>query len=295
LWTTPFGDPSARTLLRMDELIRLTRGLYRPAETVSELGDRCAAFLDVMPSGTVVGGITAARLHGLWLPEANGGERIELIQSRGEIAPRQLPGSRRSEVHVRRRTLRPDEIAEVDGIPVTTEARTWIDLAESLRLEDLVAAGDSVLHPDDCSADLAAAVRDGFHRRGVLRARQALTLLDRRSRSRPESHLRLALVLGGLPCPEVNSAIYTEHGEWLAEPDLHYKRARLMLEYNGRDHADVDRMRADITRELDADSNEWHVAVFGPAQVFGRPYRIAGYVRHLLDRRDPGWSQRLAS
>jgi hypothetical protein len=279
----------------MDELIRLTRGLYRSAETVTELPDRCAAFLDIMPSGTVVGGITAARLHGLWLPEPTDTERIELIQTRDEVRPRQLPGSRRREMRVRRRTLRTAEIVEVNGIPITSEARTWIDLAESLSLEDLVAAGDSILHPTDCTADLTAAVRDGFHRRGVLRARQALTLLDGRSRSRPESHLRLALVLGGLPNPEVNRAIYTRNGEWLAEPDLHYERARLMLEYNGRHHADVDRMRADITRELDVDINEWHVAVFGPAQVFGRPYRIASYVRHLLNRRDPGWSSRKAS
>ena len=49
-------------------------------------------------------------------------------------------------------------------------------------------------------------------------------------------------------------AIYSDVGEWLAEPDLSYDEARLALEYNGADHAKVERMRRDITRELDVAS-----------------------------------------
>jgi hypothetical protein len=175
---------------------------------------------------------------------------------------------------------------------MTSEPRTWIDLAESFRLEDLVAAGDSVLRGTAGRYELDEAVRRAVGRRGVLRAREALTLLDERSRSRPESHLRCALVLGGLPWPEVNEAILTRHGEWLAEPDLHYKGARLALEYNGEVHADTDQMRNDITRELDIDSEHWKVVVFGPREVFQRPYRLAPYVRSILDRRDPDWWRR---
>jgi hypothetical protein len=285
-------DPVAHTLLRMTDLVRLSRGLYRSPATVTDLSDRCAAFLDVLPPGTVIGGVTAARLHGLWVPAAGPLERIELIETRLDLQPRKLPGSRRREVRVRRRALRTDEIVELRGLPITSEARTWVDLAETFKLEDVVAAGDSVLRGTSARRDLDEAAWRAAGRRGVLRAREALTLLDERSRSRPESHLRCALVLGGLPWPEVNEPIHSQHGEWLAEPDLHYKGPRLALEYNGDGHADTEQMRKDITRELDIDSHRWKVVVFGPREVFGRPYRLAPYVRTILDRRDPDWWRR---
>ncbi len=188
--------------------------------------------------------------------------------------------------------MRRDEIDVIDGIPVLSVARTWVDLAERLSLEDVVAAGDGILRGQASVPDLEQALRRARRRRGVRKARAAFDLLDPRSRSRGESHLRCALVLGGLPWPEVNVPIYTEHGEWLAEPDLTYLCARLALEYNGREHAEVGRTRRDMTREIDIDQNKWKVVVFGPSEVFGHPYRIAPYVRAMLDERDPGWARR---
>jgi hypothetical protein len=276
----------------VDNFVRLGHGLLRPAHTVADVRDRIAAYLDVLPPGTVVGGITAARLHELWLAPASAAERLQFVVTRPQTRAQELARCRRSEIHTRRRAVLTDEIEVVDGLPVLSPARTWVDLCECLGLEDVVAAGDSALRRAVSDAELAEAVRRARHRRGVRRAREALELMDARSRSRGETHLRCALVLGGLPLPEVNRPIYTVDGEWLAEPDLIYRRARLALEFNGRDHADVARMRRDITREIDVDIADWKMVVFGPSQVFGHPYRIAPYVRALLDQRDPGWWRR---
>lgn len=278
----------------VSDLVRLTHGLYRPAEATVTLADRCAAFLGVLPGGAVIAGLTAARMHGLWLPEARSDERAEIVLTRPGMRPRDFAGSRRAEIRVRRRSLRQDDVSVLDGLPVTTLERTWVDLGEVLAVEDLVAAGDSALRSGADIGALDWAIRRAARRRGVQRARQAFDLLDRRSRSRPESHLRCIVVLGGLPKPEVNEHIYNEDGEWLAEPDLHYKRARLALEYNGAGHADPERMRNDITREIDVDQGGWKSIVFGPAQVFGRPWQITPYVRTQLDIRDPGWRGRAA-
>jgi hypothetical protein len=188
--------------------------------------------------------------------------------------------------------LRRHEWLILDGLPVTSAERTWVDLAESLSLFDLVAAGDCILRRGGDLAKLATAVRSARRRRGIVRAREALALLDGRSASRPESHLRCILVTGGLPRPKVNTAIYDDHGGWLAEPDLHYARARLAIEYNGAGHADPRRMRKDITRELDVEHLGWRVVVFGPAQVFGGRDVAAAHVRAVLDERDPGWRRR---
>jgi very-short-patch-repair endonuclease len=185
--------------------------------------------------------------------------------------------------------LSSDEIVIVDGLAATSEARTWVDLAAFLSLHDLVAVGDSILHENPDPTALAAAVRRASGRRGIVRARAALPLLDGDSRSRPESHLRCVLVDGGLPKPEVNKAAQNARGEWLAEPDLLYRAARLAIEYNGADHAVPKRMRNDITRELDLAIDDWHTLVVGPSEVFEQPERTVAHVRSLLDRRDPLW------
>lgn len=270
----------------MIELDRISHGLWRPTGTTEDLAARCAALLQVMPARTVIGGSTAARLHGLWLPDG-ADARIELIVHDEPKLPRAIGHSRRSEVRARRRHLHPAEIGTCHDLPVTSPARTWCDLSESLPMADLVAAGDSVLRdgvPVDALHDVLGRAR---RRRGVVRARAAVPLLDARSRSRPESHLRYALLAAGLPPPEVNAPIHSDRGEWLAEPDLHYARARLALEYNGAEHARPDRMRHDITRDLDYQWEGWRVITFGPVQVFQRPDQVASLVRSVLLERDP--------
>ncbi len=242
-------------------------------------------MLQAAPPGSVIAGMTAAMLHRLWLPPGGCGP-IEVVLRIDAPVPRRHAGSRRVEVRGRRRSIHSDEVVLVDGLRVTSEARTWIDLAERLSIADLIAAGDSVLRGHTSREDLDRVLRRAAHRRGVVRARTAFPLLDAASRSRPESHLRYALVSGGLPAPAVNKAIYSPAGEWLAEPDLHYLEARLAIEYNGALHSDVTRMRRDITRDIDvAHRGGWRSITLGPAEVFGRPDQVAAFVRELYRER----------
>jgi hypothetical protein len=269
----------------MSELLRVTHGVWRPAAAVGDLAGRVSAALAACPDDTVVAGRTAARLHGLWIPDWPD-EPIEVIVHRDRPVPSSRPGSRRRELRARRRVLLPDEIVSIDGIPTTSEARTWVDLAERMGMADLVAAGDSALRGAATADELDRLVRRAKRRRGIVRARAALPLLDARSRSRPESHLRYVLVSGGLPAPAVNEPIYSATGEWLAEPDLSYDDVRLALEYNGADHASVERMRQDITRELDvAHRGGWRTVSFGPTQVFNRPDQVVALVSQLRRER----------
>jgi hypothetical protein len=249
-----------------------------------------------LPPGAVAADLTAGALHGLWLPPDVGDNLAVVLAGTGRRrAPRSRAHSIRSELRGRRRTLARDEIVLAGGTPATSEVRTWVDLAEILRLPDLVAAGDSVLRGTTELADLDQAVRRARGRRGVVRAKVALSMLDGRSRSRPESVLRCHLVMGGLPMPEVNAAIVNDRGEWVAEPDLLYRRARLALEYNGSEHANPKRMRRDITRAIDMVSEGWLTLTFGPVEVFRRPDEMVALVRTILDARDPSWRDRDAA
>jgi very-short-patch-repair endonuclease len=112
-------------------------------------------------------------------------------------------------------------------------------------------------------------------------------MLDKRSRSRPESHLRVAASAPDLPKFEVNESVYRDEGGWLAEPDLSLREAKIALEYQGKDHAGVKRMRKDITRGLDLRREGWLGIPFGPAEVFGRPWQIAPELRRVIRERAP--------
>ena len=121
--------------------------------------------------------------------------------------------------------------------------------------------------------------------RGVRKAALAVRLLNGRSRSRPESRIRGALLLNGLPAPRVNEPVYDGSRGWLAEPDLHYREAKIILEFNGSDHADVARMRRDATRLLDLQRAGWTVRTYTAADAFARLDGVVADVRLLLAAR----------
>lgn len=263
--------------------VRIAYGVWLPAAVADEPLVRAAALLRRLPPGAVLSGPSAARVHRLWVPA--GGEPDVTVPAAGPAAA--TTGPQRPEVTAHRRALRPDETVVVHGLPATSLPRTWFDLAGALGLADLVAAGDSALRAGATATQLADAASLGRGRRGVVRARKALPLIDGRSRSRPESVLRVALVTGGLPTPEVNQPVYDEQGGWLAEPDLSYPAARLAVEYQGIHHAEERTMRRDAARHMDLHRAGWQVLYYTAADVPGRLDRAVQDVREALARRAP--------
>jgi hypothetical protein len=228
---------------------------------------------------------TAARVHGLWLPL--GFDDVHLASAQPDRAAKSMTRTRRPEFKAHRRTLSELDRTVVDGLAVMTVARTWVDLATVLPLPDLVAAGDSALRGGCSREELAAVIARSPRTRGILRARQALPLLDPRSRSRGESHLRVAAAAPNLPAFAVNEAVYRDDGGWLAEPDLSLPEAKLALEYQGSDHATIERMRKDITRGTDMRAEGWLCLLYGPAEVFARPWQIAPELTRVIRQRAP--------
>ncbi len=270
--------------IRQSRTVRVTRGVWLPAAVAAEPVARLAALLAALPPGTVLSGVTAAWLHGLWVAPAS---RVEVTVPAGPRGSRLTTVPQRRELVAHRAVLAADEVVEVGGIPATSVPRTWADLSAVLGLPDLVAAGDSALRCGIGAADLADAVVRRGRRAGAARARAAVALVDRRSRSRPESHLRVALVGAGLPAPEVNVSVHDERGGWLAEPDLSYPAARLAVEYQGAEHADPGRMRRDTARHMDLRRAGWDVLYYTAAQVFTHPEVPVADVRGALAARAP--------
>jgi hypothetical protein len=265
--------------------IRVARGCWLEPDHDDDLAARCGAALSVAAADTVISGWSAARLHGLWLP--SGPEQITMTTVSPGRVPSQMTRPRRSEVRASRKTVDPDDIEVFNGVPVTNLARTWRDLASQLPLPNLVAAGDSALRSGCTTDELCNIVERTSRSRGSTKARSAIPLLDARSRSRPESHMRVAITDPAIPRFAVNEAVADRYGEWLAEPDLLLAEAKIALEYQGADHADPVRMRKDMTKAFQLRRDGWIVLLYGPAEVFKRPYQIRAEVFYHVRTRTP--------
>ncbi len=238
-----------------------------------------------MPADAVLSHRSAAQVWGIWIPRFDG---IEMTSPAG-------PRGSRYTTSVQRRTV----VAHRRITPAARRGRP--SRAASLRRRS--APGSiwppywtcTTSSPPATARCVPARIGRGSAR-GLpgsvgcaerRRARRVIEHLDARSRSRPESRIRAAIVLAGLPKPRVNRAIYDEHGQWLAEPDLHYREAKLALEYNGADHAGVGRIRKDSVRLLDQQREEWEVRTYTAPHAYARLHEVVDDVTHLLSRRAP--------
>ena len=86
-----------------------------------------------------------------------------------------------------------------------------------------------------------------------------------------ETHLRLNLVLGGLPAPPVQYRVIDPYGFVLARVDLAYPTARLAIEYDGRTHFTDARSRADRRRDLALAHVGWYTMRLTYDDVYGDP------------------------
>ena len=80
--------------------------------------------------------------------------------------------------------------------------------------------------------------------------------------------------------------MYDPHGQWLAEPDLSYREARLAIEYQGGDHADPRGMRKDLARQRGLQRAGWIVLCYS-ASVLGTPEVVVRDVLQVLTGRAP--------
>jgi hypothetical protein len=91
-------------------------------------------------------------------------------------------------------------------------------------------------------------VVDGMSGCGVRIARRALGYLRVGVDSPVESRLRMLLVLAGFPEPQVNLILRGFDGEWARRFDLCYLALKLIIEYDGDRHGDLEHRESDNDR-----------------------------------------------
>ncbi len=90
------------------------------------------------------------------------------------------------------------------------------------------------------------------------------------------------LVLGGCPKPEVNAAIRDADGDWLAEGDLVWREARLVVEYDGRVHLTERQRRVDAQRRNQLMAAGWTLLIVTADLVLRRPWELIALVKAQL-------------
>lgn len=135
--------------------------------------------------------------------------------------------------HVAR--LRDDEIEEVDGLAVTSLARTALDLARSLPHEAAVVALDAALRRGRLSHDvLRARLFDLAGAPGSRAAARAVDFADGRSESVGESRSRVLLHRWGVGPSSLQFEVRGEGGLLVARTDFAWEEHGLVGEFDGR-------------------------------------------------------------
>jgi hypothetical protein len=288
----PFTFDSARASgvtvnrLRRKDVVHVGRGLYRPSDWSFDL-ESAARALSAASPGAWISHVTAARLRCQVLPPWLA-DSTELHLSK----PRSLPSVRRTGVVGHTLLAGDDEIELVDGIRISTRSRTWLDLARTLPLRDLVCMGDQLVRiprmdfegrtrPYDTVEGLRSLVGRHPNMQGVVRAREALDLLRVGSDSAPESLLRLAMADAGLPEPDLQLPLRS--GDALSPTaDLGYRHRRLAIQYDGEHHLVDAQILSDRRRDKAFESAGWAVLVFDKSDLADDFEKAIGKIKRGL-------------
>jgi hypothetical protein len=285
----------SRTRTEAKDLATVSRGIRMHLASEASGASALRAYTELDDASVLCFGSAARVLKaGLpaWLEED---WRVHVARRRGCSTPR------RANVMGHLLTLLPDEVIEYDGVRLTSPARTWLDLASVLSVEELVIAGDSLVcsHGPDfprpreplCSREDLRAVT-GRHPgvRGVRKARPALELIRVGSDSQPETKMRLSIVRSGLPEPVLNYVVIGAYGTPVLWPDAAYPAQRVALQYEGSHHNATDQYLRDIRRADVAAEYGWLEVRVSKFDLTGDRPAVVSKVRAALESR--GWRAR---
>jgi hypothetical protein len=228
---------------------RTSRGRYLPTGVDGRVPEqRIVEAAEVLPEFGGVTGWAALRWYGArWLDGR---------QASGELRPVTLVTGycdilSQAGIHVSQERLDPGDLELVDGLRVTSAARSLCfamryaqDVREAVRIADMTAY-DDVVSVEEITA--YALAHPGWT--GIPQCRAALALMDENAWSPREVDTRLCWLLDAeLPRLMTNRALFDRSGRHLGTPDLLDPEAGLVVEYDGAVHLDPTRRKADVGR-----------------------------------------------
>ena len=243
------------------------KGVYVAAQVEDCLWLRVQCLTLVVPGDAVI-----CDRHAGWLL---GAEMVLVPNEHLRILPvsMYLPTGRRLRNRLAdsgERRLRPDDITEVMGLPVTTMVRTAWDLGRVRSRERSLSAMDQMLRlPGFPLEEFLAGVERFRGERWVTTLRVLAPIADGRAESPPESILRLYWIDAGLPRP-VPQLEVSRDGTLLARLDVGNPDIMYAVEYDGIEwHSSPEQRSHDRARRKTVRDEGFEVDVFKRKNVFG--------------------------
>jgi len=201
-------------------------------------------------------------------------------------------GKDRGGIHLYATALGPSEVVEVQGIRVTSLARTVVDVGRTVAFDQAVMAGDAARRRGLEPADLDACLARSTRRPGMAKARRVAGFLDPLSESPGESLSRVALHAVGVSAPTLQYEVSDFSGRLVGRADFCWEEHRTLGEFDGRvkygrllkageEAADVvyaEKLREDALRDLG-----WQVVRWTYADL-KQPEVILDRLRRAFDR-----------
>lgn len=243
----PTGD--LRHEVERGAVVRLRRGAY----VAGDLGGPGQVLAEARARAAIVA--THRRLN---LPFWFSHESAALVwgcvvwpaPSATHVVQEQRPGGRAGERDTlvrHHRAVPVAERAQIDGLPVTSLARTVVDCARTMPAGAALALADSALRLGVAADDVEHLLREPGGR-GVRRARRVWAAADARAESPGESMTRWILALAGLAPTDLQVPVQTTLGVFF--PDLCWPEVRFCVEFDGAGkYGDGEAVAAAVLRE----------------------------------------------
>ena len=270
-----FSPGALDRAVRDGHLHRMHRGVYAVGLPVRTWRGRLMAAVLAAGPGAVVSHRSAAQLHGL-LP---GGQSDVHVSAARDAVTR--PGIRGH----RSRRLSPEEVTRVDGIPVTSVARTLLDVAgdgDATALERAWRRGDELGVLD--ARAITRQLQRGRSGAAALRevAREAAEgSFAGLTRSELELVFFQVVRVAGLPAPETNVPMLLAGRR--VELDALWRAQRVVVELDGwKAHRTRAAFEADRRRDADLVRLNFRPLRFTWTAVIAEPLRVVAVLRDVL-------------
>jgi hypothetical protein len=284
-----FSRPSIRELTSRSVLVRVRRGAYVPADLACEIPGSAqfrertlgiAAAVAVAGPDAAASHHDAALLQGTDLLDRPPPELIAVSQPGGH--DRLLRGS--PTVRIRATSLPPGQVTVRGGVPVTSAARTVIDLARTTSLRAGVVVADSALYRRKTpKAHLTTLIDSCRHWPGIHRARRVVGFSTDQAESPFESIARVTFDELGLPPPELQ--VWVGDSRPIARVDFLWRQHRTIAEADGAlKYADPDRARQQLHRDAELRDAGFEVVHFSWRELTVSPAQVVGWITAAFER-----------
>lgn len=239
-----------RYALRTGRWVPLRRGVYVEASHLAAVAESAAklhaldvaALLLVIDRDAVAGATSAARIFGMDQLGRPGPEPVLLTSAAA------IKGAHRSGYRLRSTVLPAHHRTTGHGVPITSAARTVVDLARTRSFTEGVVVADSALRKGLVTLEqLSGMIEDCSTWRGITRARRVVQLTDPLAESVLESLSRAAIYQQNLPAPRTQVPLGDAFGR-RCRVDFLWEDLRVVGEADGLDKYETSGERT--TREV---------------------------------------------